>query len=66
VLSQAADNAAASAVLIEALWDPALRVREQAREVLESLGEEASGVLDRLLKNCGGPMDEAVGTAIGI
>ena len=41
LLSADASNAVAGAVLMEALGDPALRVREAALELVESLG--ASG-----------------------
>jgi HEAT repeat protein len=60
LLSQEADNVAASAVLVEALEDSAPKVREEAQNVLESLGEDASAVLERLRK------DEPVGTAAGL
>ncbi len=42
LLSAESGNTIAGAVLIEALGDPALRVREAARELLESLGAGAA------------------------
>jgi HEAT repeat protein len=68
LLSQEADNAAAGAALVEALTDTAPRVRDEAHEVFESLGDEGTVVLDRLLKNGAAVKDkpgEPVGSEVG-
>ena len=43
LLSAEPDDADAGAVLVEALGDPALRVREAALDLFESLGDERCG-----------------------
>jgi len=53
LLSVDPDDAQAAAVLLDALADPAARVRETALEVFESLGEAAARALDAVLREQG-------------
>ncbi|MDG3002270.1 HEAT repeat domain-containing protein [Paludisphaera mucosa] len=50
LLAEEADHAQAGAVLVDALAHPSPRVREEALEVFESLGDEGAQVLDAVQK----------------
>jgi hypothetical protein len=51
LLSNEPNNADAAAVLVSALADRAPRVREEAFDVFEALGEDGAVVLDALQKS---------------
>ena len=53
LLSAESSDADAGAVLVEALGDPALRVREAAMELFESLGDGGAAILEGLKKRDG-------------
>ena len=53
VLSEESNDANAGAILIEALGDPALRVREAAMDLFESLGNGSTAILESLRERDG-------------
>ena len=61
LLSAESNDADAGAVLVEALGDPALRVREAALDLFESLGNEGAAILEGLKER--GGMKGGPGTA---
>ena len=61
LLSQEAIDAHAGTVLMEALADPSLRVREAALALFESLGPRGVAILETLLKSHRVELDPASG-----
>ena len=61
LLSQETIDADAGTVLVEALADPSLRVREAALALFESLGPRGVAVLEALLKSHGVEPEQASG-----
>jgi len=57
LLSEESSDTTAGAVLVDALGDSALRVREAAMDLFESLGNGGAAILEGLQKR-GGPEDE--------
>jgi HEAT repeat protein len=53
LLSAESTDADAGAVLVEALGDPALRVREAALDLFESLGDEGAAILEGVKERVG-------------
>jgi HEAT repeat protein len=63
LLAEESSDATAGAVLVDALGDPALRVREAAMDLFESLNNEGAAILEGLQKRDG--PDDGPGIAVG-